>query len=210
MMESSEKVGKSKSWKLRGLPAKILLLLVKEGHGLKADTLASLLKCKSSTLYYHLKRLQDAELVEHVFPSYFLTFQGKSLNIGTLLEGSKIQGHKFSFIVHLLDKPDWWERRWNKVYLFPDYQHKKVDWGNSPFLQLMNQTAVLQTFSDSIIIMLRKKFHGIDVYDAYLSAMEEFLAYFAGFQDMLKFKFFKDGIPTITSAPSFSTLKASS
>lgn len=187
-----------KSGKLGEKYIEILKFLKDRPEGTRADTLMKFLNLPSRTLYNRLSTLKELKLVDNIFPIWRVCHNQSSYHkVAKLIESSKkhIQGHKFSFTLKMIDKPDWWERRTNRLIKLKEYHFKKVDWGNNPYRMLISDDFKIQLFKNSIVFVNRKNYWGDDPYDAFLDALEDTLELLRYLEEKVKFKFFKHEIP---------------
>lgn len=174
--------------------------LINNPEGLRVTTLKKLTNMTERTIYRHLNKLKEVELIKNIYPIWKIAIsQGKSLKLTKLLKGSKIEVHDFSFIIRLIKTPTWWERRNNKLMKLKEFQFKKeIDWGNNKYIQLTKDQFLIQIYSTSIIFMLRKKYYGNDSYDCLIEALKDFLDMNSYLEELFNFKFFPDGIPNVS------------
>lgn len=177
----------------------ILRLLMEYPHGLGITILVKLLNKPRRTVYYNLQRLQKDRIVQNIFPIWRLcNIQGGSPKVAPLLARSDIQLHNLSFVIRLIRKPSWWNKRNNRLEKLTDFAVRQVGWGNSNFVQMAKDDFLIQTFSNSIIFMCRKKYLSKDPYDCFIEGMKDFLAMYDYLEQRLKFKFFLDGVPQVS------------
>lgn len=209
-MKKVQKKKSSKSlqwWELviRSLSKKeidILNILIQNEPGLRAKTISNLTKIRTRNLYKKLNKLKEKKIITSIFPSwkltneYFALFQGKSLNSSKLLKSNKpIEIHDFTFVIRLIKKPDWWERRNNRL---KKYGFRNIVWGNNTYNQKEIKKYVLQFFSNSIIIMLKDRYYGNDPYECFVQATDDLLKIYKDIEKEYKFRFFEDGIPQLS------------
>lgn len=193
------------AWVLPENEQKIIKLLYQNQEGLRANTLRKLTNIKQRTLYKTLNKLRDKEFLKNIFPIWKLTkealctIQGGSEIWAKSLNGENIfELHDLSFVVKLINKPDWWAKRENRLINLKEYQFKNVEWGNNPYIQLLNENFVIQVYSSSIIVMNRKRYHATNPYDCILKGLTDFINLWKWFEEKYRFKFFSDGVPQVT------------
>ena len=125
----------------------------------------------------------------------------------SLLKSKKIfELHNPSYVVRFLEVPKWWNPKGSqlkrKLMLIKNYQFQPVkDFGknnSNPFIQLKNDRYIIQIYPESVIIIHRKRYYAEDPYDVAIEFMNDFYNLWAWFEDRMKFKFFKEGIPQMT------------
>ena len=173
------------------------LLKCKEGH--RVQSLEKLTKIKQRTVYDNLKKLSIKEFVENIYPIWRLCrSQGNYEIVANLIKDFEFQLHDLSFILRLIKKPDWWDKRENKIVCFDNFESSEVMWGNNPYSQLKNKNHVIQLFSNTIIVILRRKYFGNDPFDCFLQGVEDFLNILDYIEQKFRFKFLIEGIPQVS------------
>lgn len=191
-------MAKLKSGKVGDKYIEILEFLNKRPEGVRVESIEKFFNLASRTAYNRLSRLKELELIENIAPIWRIAKkQGLSLKVAKLLEGSKkhIQGHKFSFTLRLISKPDWWEKRENKLIKLKEFHFKNVRWNNNPYEQLLSDDFLIQTFKNSIVFTSRKRYWENNPYDAFLEALEDALEMLGYLENRVKFKFYIHGVP---------------
>jgi hypothetical protein len=176
----------------------ILRILQDFPEGLREETLRELTKVPRRTLYRHLKALEGEQLVTSIRPFWRLCQnQSNPLKMAQLLSSSeKIQGHKISFVLDLIDKPEWWETRENRLMRMPEIDFKQnIKWGNVHYQGVVKSNFLVQFFPGSIVFIPIKKYWGADAYDCFIQAIEQAIQTLDFIEERFKFKFFKEGVP---------------
>ena len=124
--------------------------------------------------------------------------QGNYENVANLIKDFEFQLHDLSFILKLIKKPEWWDKRENRIVCFEDFESSEVKWGNNPYSQLKNKNHVIQLFSNTIIVILRKKYFGNDPFDCFLQGVEDFLNLLNYIEQKFRFKFIIEGVPQVS------------
>lgn len=187
---------------IRTLPPtskKIIDLLLIHDTGLPAKELISKTSIPRRTIYDNLKILIASGIVKTLgkSPAIFQLCenQSESPKIAHLLKSDKIQLHNMSFVIRLIDKPDWWGKRENKLIKLGLEDVKKVYWGNNRYAQAKLRNFMIQCHNQSIIFMASKPYWGSDPYDCFEQATMEFLECYKYVEELFKFRFFHNGIP---------------
>jgi hypothetical protein len=181
---------------IRGIRGRILSILTKQPEGVSASFLTLKLGISKRTIYNNLIALQKESKILNCRPIWQLAqTDGYSVRYATSLARNNIELHNLSFVVSLIKKPFWWNNRNAKLMKLKDYQIKQVPWKGQPYLQLMNDDYVIQTYKNSIIIMLRKTYRSNDPYDCLIAGTEDFLRAYSEVERLTGFRFFGDGIP---------------
>ncbi len=191
---------KAKKCKLPAKSIEILRILYKNEPGLLVQTISSLTRIKQRTAYSNLRKLEKAKLVEHVYPVWKVRKSiGQSPEIARLLENKPLEAHAFSFVMRLVRKPQWWDKRgqWLKRYISKDVKKMKLSKRNN-YYQFRQSKYLIQAFNDSIIFMPQEDYLGVDAYDCYIQAVKEFIKYYEDMETNLRFRFFLDDVPQVT------------
>lgn len=189
--------------KVRKVPTsfkKVLKILKDNPMGLRAASIISLSGLPSSTVYDQLTRLKQMDLVKNVFPIWSLSeIQGTPSKLGKLLTSdSRVQLHDLSFVVRLVRKPLWWDRRHNRLLRLKGVNSRRVGWGNAVYDQWLLDDYVVQLFSNSMIFACKKKYWGLDSYEVFLEGLRDFYRVMGFVESFFKFKFFMDGVPHVS------------
>lgn len=178
----------------------ILSILRDNPEGLRVLTIQKLLNLPSKTLYRHLNKLKELEILEKISIIWKIChFQATPLNMTKLLKNDNIQIHDISFVVQLIRIPNWWEKRQNNLRRLKEYQFKKnVDWGNNPYTQLIKDHFLIHCFKNSIVFINKKKYLGKDPYECFIESLNDFLESFRYFEERTRFKFFLDEVPQVS------------
>ena len=182
---------------------KILKFLYEFREGARRISLETYCNIKTSTLYKRLNILRDKGLVVNEFPMWKLV-NGESKFVESLLKNDKniFELHHPAYIVKLLEVPKWWNPKGtqmkSKLMMLKNYQFRKVDFGkndSNPYIQLKNDRYVIQMYPESVIIIHRKRYYSKDPHDLTIQFMNDFYNIWEWFEQRMKFKFFKDGLP---------------
>lgn len=176
---------------------KLLEFLYERPEGVRADYLEKYLDIPQRTLYNRLKKLEQAGLVENIYPIWRIAKnQAGSQKVANLLaSGKDIQAHKFSFTLQLINKPTWWEKRENKLIRLKEFQYKAVEFGNCPYQQIGRDYFLVQTFATSIVFINQKRYWNNDPYGAFSEALQDTLEMLRFIEERFRFKFYADGVP---------------
>ncbi len=190
-----------KVWKVTNNDAKIIENLYEVRSGLPVKTLIKLTNLKQSTVYKRLNILLEQKLVEKISPIWKLV-NGQSDFVENLLTNDNLfELHNLSYVVKLIDTPDWWNKRKSYFMRLKGWEFKNVDFGkndSNPYQQLRNEKWVVQIYPESIIIMARKRYYGKDPYEVIIEGMDEFLDLWEWIEARMRFKFFKNGSPQVS------------
>lgn len=184
---------------LKSIDKDVLKELLDNPSGLRANTIIKLVGKPRRTVYNSLNRLKALDLAQNVYPIWKLAqSQSEPQKLAKLLKSNKIQLHDFSFVIRLIRKPDWWERRKNRLMKIKEFQVRPIKWGNNPYTQMIKNTFLIQMFSNSMIFINQKNYWGEDPYDCFIQATKDFLDTLNYLEQRLRFKFFLDGIPQVS------------
>jgi len=192
-------MAKKKEAKLGTLSNKdihILKLLKENSEGLRAKTLEKLTDLKGRTLYNHLFKLKEKGFIINIFPIWRLCQNQMSRELwqSILLSDKKQQGHKFSFVLPLIRKPDWWNKRRDRLMKLKEWHYKKdVTWGNNPYQQIKKDDMQIQTYKNAIYFINQKTYFSDNPYLIFNQAKDDVLEAIRFLEEKFRFKFIAEG-----------------
>lgn len=178
----------------------LIKILKNNPEGLRVTTLMKLSSLKSKTLYNHLNRLLNLKLVENLYPIWKLC---KNQALSKILQSpqmnNNIQGHKFSFVLPLIKKPDWWDKRRDRLIKLKDWQYKKdITFGNNTYEEIFKDHMQIQTFKNSIYFINQREYWNNDPFLAWNEAKEDVLEAIRFIEEKFRFKFIASGNEHLT------------
>ena len=195
-----------KVWNPNKNDLKIIKFLYNFREGARRESFESYCNLKTSTLYKRLNILKDKGLVINEFPVWKLN-NGEVKFVESLLKSNKniFELHHPAYIIKLLEVPEWWNTKGtqmkSKLIMIKGYQFKQVDWGknnSNPYIQLKSDRYVIQMYPESVTIIHRKRYYSNDPHELTIEFMNDFYDLWAWFEERMKFRFFKDGVPQMT------------
>ncbi len=191
-----KEVYKYKLYKLGENDTKILRNLIQNPEGLRVNSLFKYTSIKPITLYKRLERLKKKGYVENTYPIWKIV-RGQVDFCKTLLHNDNIfELHNLSYVLKLIKKPDWWEKRKPRLEKLKDWNFKSIDFGTK-YEQLMNENFVIQTYPESIIIIARKRYYSNTPYEVIGQAINDVLDIISYLEEKFKFKLFPNEIPAL-------------
>lgn len=191
-----EKVYNYKLYKLGINDTKILQNLIQNPEGLRVNSLFKYTSIKQITLYKRLEKLKKKGLVENLYPIWKIV-RGQVDFCRTLLQSDNIfELHNLSYVLKLIKKPDWWEKRKPRLEKLKDWNFKSIDFGTK-YEQLMNEDFVIQTYPESIIIISRKRYYSNSPYEVIGQAINDVLDIISYLEEKFRFKLFPNEIPCL-------------
>lgn len=178
--------------------AEIIRNLTINLEGLRVETLVKLTNLSKRTIYRNLNKLKDKGLVENLYPIWKIV-KGQSELCQSLLKSNKIfELHNYSYVLKLIEVPDWWNKRKPRLEKIKGWQFKQVSFGkNNPYEQLINENFVIQAYPESIIIISRKRYYGNSPYEVITEAINDVIDIISYLEERLKFRLFPNGIPCL-------------
>ena len=186
---------------------KILKFLNDFREGARAKSLRKYCGFKTSTLYKRLNVLKIKGLVLDEFPMWKLV-NGQVKFVESLLKSDKkiFELHSPGYVIRLIEMPKWWNPKGNqmrnKLMMIRGYQFQQVrDFGknsSNPYIQIKNDKFVIQMYPEAITIIHRKRYYSDNPHDLTIQFMNDFYDLWVWFEEKMKFKFFKEGIPQMT------------
>jgi hypothetical protein len=185
-----------KLYKLGINDTKILQNLIQNPEGLRVNSLFKYTSIKQITLYKRLEKLKKKGLVENLYPIWKIV-RGQVDFCRTLLQSDNIfELHNLSYVLKLIKKPDWWEKRKPRLEKLKDWNFKSIDFGTK-YEQLMNENFVIQTYPESIIIIARKRYYSNSPYEVIGQAINDVLDIISYLEEKFRFKLFPNEIPCL-------------
>lgn len=195
-----------KVWNPNKNDIKILRFLYEFREGSRANLIKKYCGfTHNSTLYKRLNILKENNLIVDEYPVWKLS-NGEVKFVESLLKSDKKiwELHNPAIVVKLPIVPKWWNpigsQMKRKLMMIKNYQFQPVrNFGknsSNPYIQLSNDRYVIQTYPESVIIIFRKRYYSNkDPYDVAIDFTNDFYNLWAWFEERMKFKFFKDGVP---------------
>jgi hypothetical protein len=178
----------------------LLQNLYQNRAGLLVKTLSKLTNLKTRVIYKRLNILKEKKIVEHISPIWKIV-NGQFNFVHSLLKDDNIfELHNLSGVLKLIKVPDWWENRKPRLEKIKGWQFKQINFGkgdSNPFQQMTNENFVIQTYPESIIIILRKRYYSNNPYTTIVEGLNDILDIISYFEERCKFKFFPNGIPAL-------------
>src|SRR3989304_5515026 len=198
-MAQTNENGTIKSGTINSKQHKILVILKENPEGLRVNSLIKFSGIPRRTLYRYLDQFKDKKLVENIWPIWRLCQnQGDPLKMAQL-RISEVQLHDVSFILKLINKPSWWDKRNNTLMKLSGFNfNKEIPWGNNKYHVLSRDNFIIQVFSNSIVLFNKKHYYGKDSYDCFIQALDDTLKVYNLLEERFNFRFFNDGIPQMT------------
>lgn len=197
MVKKSDKVYTVKMYKLGDNDTKILQNLVQNLEGLRANSISKYTSIKRITVYKRLESLKSKGLVENIYPIWKIVKGRVDFCIQLLHSENIFELHNLSYVLKLIKKPDWWEKRKFRLEKLKEWNFKEVNWGDSTYSQIMNEDFVIQTYPESIIIIARKRYYGNEPYVVIEEGMIDVLNIISYLEEKWKFKLFPNEIPAL-------------
>ena len=184
--------------KLTNNDRKILRELNNNPEGLRVKTILKLTTLKQRVVYKRLNLLKEMDLIEHINPIWKIV-HGQSQKCAKLLKDDNIfELHNISYVVKLLKKPDWWEKRKNYLIRLKEWQFKNINFGNNgsnTYQQLINENFVIQCYPESLIIIARKRYYSNNPYGTSIEAISDVLDILEWFSERFRFNFWINSVP---------------
>ncbi len=191
-----EKVYKLKLYKLGDKDTKILQNLIQNLEGLRVSSLSKYTSIKPITLYKRLEKLKKKGLVENLYPIWKIVRGQVDFCINLLHSDNIFELHNLSYVLKLIKKPDWWEKRKPRLERLKEWQFKSINFGTK-YEQLINENFVIQTYPESIIIISRKRYYGNEPYKVVIEAIEDVLDIISYLEEQFKFRLLQDGFQAL-------------
>ncbi len=194
-------------WTPTETDVKILKYLRDYIEGSRAKNMITYIPIKKSTVYKRLLILEKKNMIINDNGHYRLS-DGEVKFVDSLLKSDKriFELHNPGYVVKLIEIPKWWNPKGtqmrNRLMLLKGYQFQQVkDFGNNssnPYIQLKSDRFIIQMYPEAIIVIHRKRYHSEDPYNLTMEFMNDFYDFWIWFEERMRFKFFKEGVPQMT------------
>jgi len=193
MAQGIEKIGTH-----TGCRGRLLAILAANPDGMILSQLIKQLQLPARTIKNNLTLLKASNSVIHNQPIWQIgTLESTPIKSGPLSPSSNtINLHNLSFVIKLIRKPFWWAHRTNKLLKLKDQQIKAIDTGRYIYHQLSKSDYAVQFHKNSIIVIIRKDYHGVDAFDCLIKGINDFLDIYTYISKLFEYQFFDDGIPS--------------
>lgn len=173
----------------------IIKLLKENPEGLRARTLRNLLKINSRTLYNHLRSLEKRGIVKNIYPIWKIGIVQTHPEIWqTTLTSNKEQGHHILFILPLIKKPVWWQKRKDRLMKLKGWHYKKeVTANNNIYHQIESDSMQIQLYKNSIYFICREKYIANTPIEVFLKAKDDVLEAIRFLEERFRFKLIIEG-----------------
>jgi hypothetical protein len=174
-------------------------MLQENRGGLSASALAIRLDIPKRTAYNNLRSLQKRQLVINARPIWLVAQSLYEVqDYAKSPSGNNIGLHNLRFVIKLIQKPYWWNQRQNKLMKLKDYEIRPINYGNNPYVQMMDDICFINMYKESIMFIMRKEYKANDPYDCLEQGIDDFMLIYKKLESVCGFQFFKDGIPQVS------------
>ena len=195
------KVERGKSISFINEKERDLLLCIRENpEGLRVTTIKKLTNLPTRTIYNILEKYSEKKILENIYPLW-KPVNGLSDFWQTLSRGNNIfELHNPSYVLKLMKTPDWWKTRKARLMKLRGWEFSNHNFGknnSNPFQQIINESYIIQTYSQSIIIIHRKDYFSENPYELAIQEIEKTIELINFLEERFRFKFFPEGIPNV-------------
>lgn len=173
----------------------ILKVLSENPEGLRQRNIARLTNIKERTCYNHLEKLKRMKVVKGIYPIWKIWQSSDTQEkMAKLLENDeKTEGHRHWWILPLVVKPSWWNKRRDRLMKLKDWAFKKeVTANNNIYFQIENDYMEIQTFKNSIYFMCKKKYYGETDLEVFNKSKNDVLNAIKYLEERFRFKFLQE------------------
>jgi len=171
---------------------KILEVLKDYPEGIRKQTIVKLTGFKSRTCYNHLEKLKKLKVLENIQPIWKIWHNSGTQEIlAHLLNSDKnTEGHRIWWILPLVKKPDWWDKRKERLMRLKGWAFKsEVTANNNIYQQIENDYIEIQTFKNSIYFICKNKYYGKTDFEIFNKAKDDVLDAIKYLEERFRFKF---------------------
>ena len=159
----SRKIGKVKMAKciLNNKDKKILEVLKEYPEGIRQRNIEKLTELKGRTCYNHLEKLKDMKVLDNFFPIWKIRQSSDGQEIlAKLQKKNNTEGHKICWILPLVKKPFWWDKRKDRLMRLQGWVYKnEITANNNVYHQIENDIMEIQTFKNSIYFICKENYY---------------------------------------------------
>ena len=194
-----KKIGKVKHGKsiprLKEIDKNIIKILKENPEGLRQRSIAKTLNLKERTAYNHLLKLKKLKILKNLYPIWKIWRGSDPPRIlAELLESDKnSQGHNIAWVLPLINKPNWWNKRKDRLMKLKEWHFKsEVIANNNVYHQISNDYMQIQTYKNSIYFICNKYNTSSDL-ETYLKSKYDVLEAIRYLEEQFRFKFISEG-----------------
>jgi hypothetical protein len=171
---------------------KILEVLKEYPEGIRQKTICKLTGLKERTCYNHLKKLEDMNILKNLYPIWkiwqSLDTQEK---LAKLSDSNKnTEGHRIWWILPLVKKPFWWNKRKDRLMNLKGWVYKKeVTARNNIYFQIENDYMEIQTFKNSIYFICKEKYIESTDFEVFNKAKNDVINAIRYLEERFRFRF---------------------
>lgn len=171
----------------------ILKLLSDNPEGIRARNIAKYCSSKGRTCYNHLKKLEKYNLIKNFYPIWKI-WQSSDVpeKLAKLLDNDNTEGHRITWILPLINKPYWWDKRKDRLMRLHEWTFKsEVTANNNIYHQIQNNSMQIQTYKNSIYFIC-KKYSGKTDLDIFNKSKDDVLEAIRYLEEQFRFKFLSE------------------
>lgn len=175
---------------------KILQLLIESPEGLRRRTIERQTHIPTRTVYNHLKKLclKKVNLLKNITPIYKINKLSEAQEIlATLSKSYNItnQGHHITYVLPLVNKPDWWDKRKDRLMCLKEWAFKKdVTANNNQYYQIQKKGYMqIQTYKNSIYFICQRDYRESSDLEIFNKSKDDVLDAIRYLEEQLRFNF---------------------
>lgn len=174
---------------------KILEVLKEYPEGIRQRNISKLTGIKGRTCYNHLQKMEDMGILKNLYPIWkiwqSLDTQEK---LAKLSESDKnTEGHRIWWILPLIKKPHWWNKRKDRLMNLKGWVYKKeVTARNNVYFQIENDYMEVQTFKNSIYFICKRKYIEKTDFEVFNKAKDDVMNSIRYLEERFRFKFLEE------------------
>jgi len=170
---------------------KILEVLKDYPEGIRQKTIEKLTGFKRKTCYNHLEKLKKLKVLQNIQPIWKIWHNSDTQDfLAQSLRNKNTEGHRIWWSLPLIKKPDWWNKRKDRLMNLKGWAFKKeVTANNNIYFQIENDKMEIQTFKNSIYFICKQKYYEETDFEVFNHAKDDVLNAIKYLEERFRFKF---------------------
>ncbi len=170
----------------------ILKLLKENPEGLRITSISKQTEIPTRTCYNHLEKLLSMKVIQNLYPIWKIWHSSDTQEImAKLLDSDKnTEGHRIWWVLPLIKKPHWWDKRKDRLMRLKGWAFKKeVTAHNNIYFQIENDYMEIQTFKNSIYFIGKQKYKEATDFEVFEKAKNDVINAIKYLEERFRFKF---------------------
>lgn len=170
----------------------ILKVLKDYPEGIRGANVKKLTGFKGRTCYNHLEKLAEMKILDNIYPIWKIRHDSGTQEIMAKLQDSdkNTEGHRIWWILPLVRKPFWWDKRKDRLMRLKGWNYKKETTAHDNiYFQIENDYMEIQTFKNSIYFICKEKYLEHTDFEVFDKAKNDVLGAIKYLEERFRFQF---------------------